>query len=300
MRKRILFFAAWVVAAVLPLVGAPAKPGLKVYISVDMEGIWGVVNGNQTSEDSPEYGPARKWMAEDVNAVIAGLFDAGATEVVVNDSHGGMRNIVASDLDPRASLISGSPKPLSMMEGIDASFQACLFIGYHAMAGTGTAVLDHTISGRVVRAVKINGKEMPELGINAGIAGYYGVPVIMVSGDTATCGQAKSILGADTVTAPVKDAVGRYAARMVPRDEARRGLRDRAKQALLKRASIKPFKVAPPVQFDLVCATSGQAEAGLLIPGVAFSDARTLTFSDDDYVKGFKLLRALIGLASDR
>jgi D-amino peptidase len=300
MKKGFTFLMACIVAAALPLGAIEARPGLKVYISADMEGIWGVVHANQTSPDSPEYAAARKWMAEDVNAVVAGLFDAGATEVIVNDSHGSQRNIIAGDLDPRASLISGSPKPLSMMEGIDASCQACLFIGYHAMAGTGTAILDHTISGSVVRAVKINGREMPELGINAGIAGYFGVPVIMVSGDTAACAQAKSILGPETVTVPVKDAVGRYAARMVPRDEARRALRDRAKQALLKRASMKPFKVAPPVQFDLLCNTSGQAEAGLLLAGVTFSDARTLSFSADDYVRGFKLLRALIALASDR
>jgi D-amino peptidase len=239
-------------------------------------------------------------MTEDVNAVVAGLFDAGATEVIVNDSHGSQRNIIPEDIDPRASLISGSPKPLSMMQGIDASCQACLFVGYHAMAGTGSAILDHTISSSVVRAIKINGREMPELGINAAIAGYFDVPVIMVTGDTATCAQAKSILGGETVTVPVKDAVGRYAARMVPRDEARRALRERAKQALLRRASMKPFKIAPPIQFDLVCNTSGQAEAGWLVPGVTNSDARTLSFTADDYIRGFKLLRALIALATGR
>jgi D-amino peptidase len=138
-----------------------------------MEGIWGVVHGNQTSSDSPEYGAARKWMAEDANAVIAGLFEAGAAEVVVNDSHGSMRNIVADALDPRASLISGTPKPLSMMQGIDGTFDACIFVGYHARAGTASAILDHTISGGVVRAIRVNGQEMPELGLNAAISGYF-------------------------------------------------------------------------------------------------------------------------------
>ncbi len=186
MKKGFTFLMACIVAAALPLGAIEARPGVKVYISADMEGIWGVVHANQTSPDSPEYAAARKWMAEDVNAVVAGLFDAGATEVVVNDSHGSQRNILASDLDPRASLISGSPKPLSMMEGIDATFAACIFVGYHAKAGTAAAILDHTISGSVVRAIRVNRIEMPELGLNAAIAGYYGVPVVLISGDAAS------------------------------------------------------------------------------------------------------------------
>ncbi len=174
---------------------AQAKAGPKVFISVDMEGIWGVVAAEQTSAASPEYGAARRWMAEDVNAVVAGLLDAGAGEIVVNDSHGSMRNIVADAVNPKVSLISGSPKPLSMMQGIDATFDAVVFVGYHARAGTGAAILDHTISGGTIRAIKVNGQELPELGLNALIAGYYKVPVIMLSGDTTTCAQAKSVLG---------------------------------------------------------------------------------------------------------
>ena len=129
-----------------------------------MEGISGIVHGDQTTPGTPEYASGRKWMAEDVNAAVEGALEAGATEVLVNDSHGSMRNIDPDDLDPRAILISGTPKPLSMMQGIDASFAACLFIGYHAKAGTADAILDHTISGSVVRAVRINGLELPELG----------------------------------------------------------------------------------------------------------------------------------------
>src|SRR4030042_3113587 len=156
MKKAFLVFGIFLI---LSAAQAVEKTGPKVYISVDMEGIWGVVHGNQTSSDSPEYGAARKWMAEDVNAVIAGLFEAGVAEVVVNDSHGSMRNIVADTLDPRASLISGTPKPLSMMPGIAGSFDACVFVGYHARAGTASAVLDHTISGGVVRALRAKGQE---------------------------------------------------------------------------------------------------------------------------------------------
>ncbi len=284
--------------ALLCVAQAAQKPGPKVFISVDMEGIWGVVAGPQTSSESPEYGSARKWMAEDVNAVIAGLIEAGAGEIVVNDSHGGMRNIIADQLDPRASLISGSPKPLSMMQGIDGTCEACIFVGYHAGAGTAPATLDHTISGGTIRSIRINGREIPELGINGAIAGYFKVPVIMLSGDTATCEQAKSILGQGVVAVPVKEAVGRYAAKLFPLDEARKALREGAKEALAKRAGISPFRLNPPCKFDIEFNNSGQAEMPLLVPGVKRTGARSVSFSADDFLAGFQEMGAVIALGS--
>lgn len=293
-----------VLSGLLLLAGLAAaqspKAGLRVFVSADMEGIWGVVHGDQTSPESPEYGPARRWMTDDVNAVVAGLFEAGATEVVINDSHGSMRNIIPDELDPRATLISGSPKPLSMMQGIGESCQACLFIGYHAKAGTEAAILDHTISGSVVRAVRINGIEMPELGINAAIAGYFGVPVVMISGDTALCAQAKAMLGPDTVAVPVKEGIGRYAARLFPKEAARKALRDGAREALLRRAAAKVFKIEPPCRFELGFQTSGQAEMSMLLPAVTRVDSRTAVFSTNDYLEGFKLMRAMIALGTGR
>lgn len=277
---------------------APSRKPLKVFISVDMEGIWGVVHGNQCSADSPEYQIARKWMVEDVNAVVQGLFEAGASEVVVNDSHGSMRNIIASDLDPRAQLISGSPKPLSMMEGIDSSFQACIFVGYHARAGSAPAILDHTISGAAIYAIKINGIEMPELGINAAIAGYYQVPVVMLTGDIETCRQGQELLGRELTVVPVKEAVNRLAAHNFAREKVLKDLREGAKKALASIGNIKPYVLQPPYQFEINFHTSQQAELGLLIPGVKRPSPRTLTFSTQDYLEGFKLMRALIALAS--
>jgi len=294
MRKMALFAAA---VLILSTISPAQKAGPKVFISVDMEGIWGVVHGSQTSSEGSDYNQARKWMADDVNAVVAGLFDAGASEVVVNDSHGSMRNIVADALDPRASLISGTPKPLSMMQGIDESFDACVFVGYHARAGTAMAVLDHTISGSVVRSIRLNGEETPELGLNAAIAGYFKVPVIMLTGDTETCAQAKSILGEKLVTVAVKEAQGRYAAKNLPLDEARKRLRDGAREALQKRGQIKALRLSPPFKFQLEVNTSGQAELPSLIYLVERKGPRTLEFYADDYLTGFKLLRAVIALA---
>jgi D-amino peptidase len=295
MKKWLVVFA---ICAVITSLAAGQKTGPKVFISVDMEGIWGVVHGDQTSPASPEYGPARRWMVDDVNAVIAGLFEAGASEVVVNDSHGSMRNIIADGLNPKASLVTGSPKPLLMMQGIDGTFDACILVGYHAKAGTASAILDHTISGGAMRSIKINGQELPELGINGAIAGYFKVPVIMLSGDMETCVQAKSILGSEIVTVAVKEGAGRYAAKLLPQEEARKRLKEGAKEALLKKAKIMPFKLNPPYQFELDFNNSGQAELPALIPGVKRTGARGVTFSSSDYMDGVKLMRALIALAS--
>jgi len=290
----------FIIAFSVILPAAQQKPALKVFISVDMEGISGIVHSDQTTSGTAEYAVGRKWMAQDVNAAVEGALEAGATEVVVNDSHGSMRNIDPDDLHPRAILISGSPKPLSMMQGIDASFAVCLLIGYHAKAGTEDAILDHTISSSVVRAVRVNGVELPELGLNAAIAGYYGVPVILVSGDTAVCLQAGEILGKDVVTVAVKEAYGRLAAKLVPMGEARRLIKAGVKDALTKIGRAKPFKIAPPCRFELEYHVSAQADMGAMIPGAKRIDARTLAFTADDYIQGFRTLRAMIALAPAR
>jgi D-amino peptidase len=300
MRKIIAALIVGSIVAAIPGTpfGAQEKPRRKVLVSVDMEGIWGVVHGDQTSPDGRDYGAARKWMAEDVNAVVAGLFDAGAIEVVVNDSHGGMRNILASDLDGGATLITGTPKPFSMMEGLDRDCEAVVLAGYHARAGSAPAVLDHTISGATIHAIRVNGRELPELGLNGALAGALGVPVVMLTGDEETCAQAKAILGDGLVTVAVKSALGRTAARLLPRAEALKRLKEGAKEAYLKRKQIPPFKLSPPFAFELEFHNSGQAETPLLVRGVRRIAPRAVGFSADDYVEGFKLMRALIALAA--
>ena len=276
------------------------KPPLKVFISVDMEGISGIVHSDQTTPGTDEYADGCAWMVADVNAAVEGAFAAGATDVVVNDSHGSMRNINPAQLHPRAVLISGSPKPLSMMQGIDSSFAACLFIGYHARAGTENAVLDHTISSSVVRSIRVNGIEMPELGLNAVLAGCFGVPAVLVSGDTAVCRQAAEILGKDVVTVAVKEAYGRLAARLVPMAEARLKITAGVKEALGKLASAKPYTLSAPYIFEIAYHVSAQADMGAMIPGAKRLDGRTLGFRADDFIEGFRTLRAMITIAPAR
>ena len=170
-----------------------ARQGKKVYISVDMEGISGVNGDDQTAAGAAEYGRARKLMAEDANAAIRGAFEGGATDVLVNDSHGGQRNLLPEDLDPRARLISHSFKRHGMMEGLDESFDAVIFVGYHAKADSPRGVFAHTGSG-VVKDLVVNGKSVGEGGMNARLAQWFGVPVVLVTGDDVAVEQQKAKL----------------------------------------------------------------------------------------------------------
>ncbi|MGQ9618312.1 MAG: M55 family metallopeptidase [Candidatus Aminicenantia bacterium] len=273
---------------------------LKVFISADMEGISGIVHSEQVSQDGRDYNMARKWMAEDVNAAVEGALEAGAHEIIANDSHGSMRNIIPTDLHHKAILISGSPKPLSMMQGIDESFSACIFIGYHSKAGTESSILDHTYSGASIYSIKINRVEMPELGINALIAGYFNVPVVFVSGDSEVCKQAKNILGDKIVVVAVKEGFGRTSAKLLPMDEARKKIKEGVKEALKNLSIFKPFKLSSPFNFEIEFLYSSQAEMAELIPGVKRIGGRKVSFSTKDFIEGFKLMRALITLAPTR
>lgn len=150
-----------------------------------MEGVAGVVDREQTLRDGKEHERARKLMTQEVNAAIEGALEAGAKQVLVNDSHGTMRNIILEELNENAELITGSPKPLSMMQGIDKTFNAVLFVGYHAMRGTYKGVLEHTYHGNIVSDVFFNSKRYGETGMNAAVAGYFKVPIVLVTGDQA-------------------------------------------------------------------------------------------------------------------
>ena len=186
------YFVSFVVFSFVSFVVAfdASAQGKKIYISVDMEGISGVVGDDQTSAGGAEYNRSRKLMAEDANAAIRGAFEGGATEVVVNDSHGSQRNLLPEDLDPRARLISHSFKRHGMVEGLDETFDAVLFVGYHAKADSPRGLFAHTGSG-VVKDVQVNGKSAGEGGLNTLMAQWFGVPVVLITGDDVAVEQQK-------------------------------------------------------------------------------------------------------------
>lgn len=277
------------------MTSASGNGKLKVYISADLEGISGVVGREQTGE-SPEFEAARALMAGEVNAAVDGAFAAGATEVVVNDSHGDMRNLGASAVDQRALLVSGSPKPLSMVEGIDGTFAAAMFVGYHARVGT-PGVMSHTYMGAVVYDALVNGTPVGETAINAAVAGTFGVPVAMVSGDSRLVEEARSFLG-PIEAAAVKEPLSSLAAKCLSPERARSLIRETAERAVRRRGEFKPFTFQPPVRIEVSFLRSTMAEAASLVPGTRRVDERTLSFSSADYIEAFRCFRAMIALAA--
>src|SRR5262249_13027981 len=232
------FIRATLVASVF-LSAVLGAETLKIYISADMEGIGGVSTWDvQAEPKGREYEKFRRLMTLEVNAAVDGAFDAGATEFLVADSHGDGQNIDVELLDKRARLIRASPRPLGMMQGIDSTFAAVIFVGYHAREGAADAVLAHTFSGRL--AVKLNGVEVPEAGFNAAIAGDFGVPVVFLSGDQTIAQEARELLGA-TETVEVKHAIGFHSAEMLPPEESQRLIREGVRRGVERRAKIKPY-----------------------------------------------------------
>jgi D-amino peptidase len=270
---------------------------LKVYISVDMEGIAGVVHSDQTSSSGKDYNLARKWTTEETNAAIKGALEAGATEIVVNDSHGSKRNIIASMVNPAAYLITGSPKPLGMMQGIDETFDAIIFIGYHSKVGTKDAVLDHTMSGSAFASISINGVEMSEAQINAALGAVYDVPVVLITGDATVCEQTKEELGEELETAVVKEAVGRTAAKTLTPEKACILIKEKTKIALQKKNWVKPYKLDPPFRFEINFNRSSMADMAEFIPQIERVNPRKVRFESEDFIQGFKLMRALMYIA---
>lgn len=274
------------------------KP-MRVYISVDMEGVAGVVHEDQTNPIDPrcagEYGRFRRLMTAEANAAVEGALAAGATRVVVNDSHWEMRNLLAEEMHPAAEVVSGSTKPRSMLEGIDAGFDAACFIGYHARAGTAHAILDHTYTDRIFR-VKVNGTEVGELGINAALAGRFGVPVALVSGDQALAAECTALLGAGTHAVVVKQAVARHGGRSVAPAEACRLIREGVAAAVRKPPA--PFVVSSPATIEVEFCSSHHADMAALAPGSVRVGGRTVRVTHADYADAFTAFRALYNLAS--
>ena len=270
---------------------------MKLFISCDMEGISGVSGSDDVDPSKAAYQRFRKIMTGDVNAAIEGATIAGVDEVLVNDSHDGMRNILIEELDPKARLISGYSKPLSMMQGIDSSFDLAMFVGYHAMAGTAGAVMNHTFYGRMMDDVWINDKLVSEGGANAGIAGYFGVPVGAVSGDDKIMKELTALLGS-IETAVVKEGIDRFVANCLPLQESRERIKNAAKRAVERRKEFKPLKYPSPSTFKVRFASTTEAETACMLPIVKMVDSRTVSVTQDDYLDAFRTFHAVVSLAS--
>lgn len=279
-----------VALAAVPALAAPAvaRDGYRIYISIDMEGLAGVVSSNQISATGNEYPAYRKIMLGELLAAIDGAREAGATKFVVSDSHGLLQNLSAEDLPEDVILIRGQPRPLSMVEGIDrGKFDGAMFIGYHASASNPRGVRAHSFSSARVSEIKLNGVAASEGYVNAAVAGQFGVPVILITGDDVTI-EELATLGAEGVA--VKRAIGFEAAETVTPAAARELIRAGARRAVGRIGSFKPFRTPQPASMDVTFHFYRPAELLAWLPSVERTGARSVRFSGGTPADVLKML----------
>ncbi|MEV7653949.1 M55 family metallopeptidase [Streptomyces anulatus] len=270
---------------------------MKLLISVDMEGISGIVHSSETNPERYDYQRGRELMTAEANAVIAGVLDADPTaEVLVADAHGTFRNLLPEQLDRRSRLVRGKPRALNMLAGLDEETDAALFVGYHVRAGEGPGVLAHTMNGEILD-VRVAGRSLGEIGLNAAMAGHLGVPVVLLSGDDAACAEVTDLVP-ETVTVAVKEALGMAAAVTLHPEEARDRLRRAAADAVARRAEIPPLALTGPLDVEVDLASPHTIDLATLVPGVSRAGgARTVTFTSPDYATAYRLILLLAQLA---
>ncbi len=270
---------------------------MKVHISIDMEGIGGIADGADTTVGAPHYEYCRKLMTGECNAAIEGSFEGGATEVLVNDSHGTMLNLLQEELDPRAQVVRGRTKALSMAHGLDAGMDATMFVGYHARAGGGDGVLNHTMRGHDLADVFLNTEPAGELRLNAAVAGAAGVPVVLVTGDDVLCAEAKAVLG-DVEAVEVKKAVDKYTAVSVHPSVARQRIREGAARALGRLGDFAPYRVETPTTLRVAWNSTSTAALCANIPGVTRVAPREVAYTSSDVPALYRLLRVFFQLGT--
>jgi D-amino peptidase len=289
-------------ARALPLVlialclGSPAaaqhRDGLKIYISADLEGVVGAVTSAQLGPSGFEYARFREFMTAEVNAAIEGALAAGATEILVSDSHGNGQNLLIDRLPRDVLVVRSWPRPLMMMEGIDESFDGAIFIGYHTSTTNTRGVRAHTISSANLTAVRLNGTPMPEAGINAAIAGHFGVPVLMISGDDAIVEEAQALLG-DVEGAVVKWSYGFHSARTLTPEAALDVIREATRRAVSRAGERAPYRLEGPIELEVAFKNYMPSEILSYLPNVDRVDSHTIRFTGADMVEISKFIEFL-------
>lgn len=269
---------------------------MRLYISCDMEGTAGVCSWLQCDPaNTHEYPIYRRYMSQEVRAAIDGARKGGAGEVVVNDSHWDMRNVLWDELPADVRMISGGRKPLSMTQGLAAGFGGAFFTGYHAKAGDQNGVLAHTYTGETIYNVRVNGIACSEALLNAAMAGYHSIPLLLVTGDRVVVDHVKEHMPWVTGVI-VKDGIGHYATNSMTPKAAQRAIRDAAAQAVRDAAKAKPFTFEPPLTLEIDTTHVEQADFIELMPGYQRIAGRTVRFEAPDYLSIFRAFVAAFRL----
>ena len=265
---------------------------MKLFISFDMEGVAGIVDWAQCRPPGQAYEEGRALLLGEVNAAIDGAMAAGATEVVCNDSHGAMNNLNPADLHGRAAYIAGRHKPGYMMEGLDASFDAVFFVGYHGSVSGEASVLSHTYNPSVISRVTLNGVECGESGINALVALGHGVPVALISGDQVTIAEGEAFFK-QARQVIVKRSITRFAASQVHPEEAREMIYAGAEAAVRRLGSVPLPDVELPARLDVELQTADMAHVASWVKGVERSGTRSVRIMGDDPLE---IYRSFVGI----
>jgi D-amino peptidase len=263
-----------------------------------MEGVVGVVSDQQLGPEGFEYERFRTLMTAEVNACIEAAREAGATEILIADAHGNGQNLLIERLPDDVMLVRSWPRPMGMMEGIDSSFDGAIFLGYHASTANERGVRAHTFSSANVTAVRLNGMSMSEGSVNAAIAGHFGVPVIMVSGDNVAVAETQVIIG-DVEGAVVKWARGFHSAQTLMPEAAYRVIRNRTKAAIGRIDEFEPYVLEPPLRLELTLKHYRPVELLSYLPNVERVNSHTVRFVGQDILEVSKFLSVALGYSVD-
>ncbi len=272
---------------------AAQTAGPKIYISADMEGLTGSVTGDQLGPSGFEYSAFRRIMTEEVLAAIEGARAAGAGEILVSDSHGNGENMLLDMFPDDIRIVRSWPRPLMMMEGIDETFDGVIFIGYHASTTNPEGVRAHTMSSGRLADVRINGVSVPEAGINAAIAGHFGVPVIMITGDDAIAAEATEIIG-DIETAVVKQAISFHAATTMTPQAGQDLIRGTAERAVSRIGDFEPYQPATPLTIDVRFKSYRPSQLLAYLPMFERIDAHAIRFTAEDMLEASRVLEFIL------
>lgn len=273
---------------------------MKILISTDIEGVAGVFHPEQVRAGNGEYERARAWMTGEANAAVLGAFAGGATEVLVNDSHGGFRNLLPDQMDPRARLVLGKPRYLGMMGGLEEPCDAVMMIGYHSRA-QGRGILAHTINSFAFARVVINGMELGEAGLYGALAGEMSVPVIMASGDDVFIAETQPLYP-HAQWVQTKVAHGQGSGVTLSAQAARQAIASAAETAVRATAEkpgrMPPFRIAAPIECQLQTQSTALADLFCMWPALERVDGVTLRFTVDSMQAAIRTLNSLSAMSS--
>lgn len=293
-----LAFALFLFLASIASIAQEERTSLKIYISADMEGVAGAVTEAQLGPGGFEYQRFREFMTAEVNAAIDAARAAGATEILVSDSHGNGQNLLIDKMPSDVMIVRSWPRELSMMDGIDDTFDGVIFIGYHASTANTRGVRAHTMSSANITDFRLNGISMSEGSMNAAIAGHFGVPVIMVSGDDVAVAETQVIVG-DMEGAVVKWARGFHSAKTLTPEAAQEVIRTRAASAVSRIDEFEPYILETPIEVELTLKHYQPVELLAYLPNIERVNSHTVRFTAEDMVEVSKFLTFILDYRVD-